>query len=91
MRYSAMDERVLDKLDSIEGRVTSMQVVQERHSVLHEQNAEQLREHIRRTGLLEDKVAHIEDHVQNVQGVVKFVGVMAVLVGLMATMKELIK
>lgn len=46
-------DRILDKLDH-HGRLL------ERHSVLHEQNTEDLKEHMRRTQLLEMRVDKVE-------------------------------
>jgi len=68
-----MDEnRVYNKLDKIEERLGSIDVT------LIEQHIS-LREHIKRTNLLEKKLEPVEKHVIMVQGGLKFVGIIATL------------
>ena len=67
-----MDSRRLeDKLDKITDKISNIDVT------LAEQ-AKDLKEHMRRTDLLEKKIMPIEKHVIMVNGVLKFFGVLAV-------------
>lgn len=67
-----------EKLDKILEDLTDLKVIQERHSVLHEKNTEDLAEHIRRTAQneemiksLSDDLAPIKKHVTVVETIAK--------------------
>ena len=48
--------RIEAKLDKVIDKQQEQAVIQERHSVLHEKNSEDLAEHIRRTNILEEQM-----------------------------------
>ena len=64
--------RIEDKIDKIVDRISSID------STLAGQAVE-LKEHIRRTEILEDEVKPIKDHVSMVNGVLKFIGLISAL------------
>ena len=66
-----------DKLDRIEQTLATM-------NVTLAVNTEQLKEHMRRTQLLEQKLEPVEKHVARVDGIIKFLGVVGVIVGIVA-------
>ena len=48
-----------------------------------------LKDHMRRTELLEAKLEPIEEHVANLNGILKFIGFLSVLVGLALAARQL--
>lgn len=67
--------RIENKIDKISDRLNSID------STLSAQHVS-LREHMRRTSLLEKQIKPIETHVTMVHGAMKLVGVIAVLAGI---------
>lgn len=53
-------------------------------------NTEQLKEHIRRTNLLETKLEPVEMHVARVDGALRFLGVVSLLLGIIAAAVKLL-
>ncbi len=80
-----MDDRKLDriesKIDKLTDRIGSIDVT------LASQH-ESLKEHIRRTELLETDVAPIKRHVAMIQGVLKFIMLLSVLVGIVTALTK---
>ena len=70
-------ERIADKLDRISDRLNKIDVT------LAEQHVS-LKEHIRRTELLEGKLEPVETHVARVDGALRLLGVLSLLVGIAA-------
>ena len=68
-------DRIFHKLDTIDEKQASIAEVQ----VKHEEN---LREHMRRTEMLEDELVPVSKHVQQVRGALK---ILAVLIPLAIT------
>ena len=77
-------DRLSTKLDVITDRLASIDVT------LAEQHVS-LKEHIRRTEILEGAVEPIKKHVAMVDGAVKFIGVIATVVGMAAAVFEAVK
>lgn len=85
-----MIEKVLEKLDKIAEDIAEIKVMDAIQN-------EQLREHMRRSDLLEKrveqvdaKVEPIEAHVHQVSGMIKLVAGIAAVAGLLLTLKELL-
>jgi hypothetical protein len=81
-------ERLLNKLDSIDGRLSAIDVTLAKQEV-------NLQEHMRRTELLETEVSDVrvamepvQDHVKIVNGILKFIGFLAVLAGLLTALAK---
>lgn len=72
-----------DKIDIISEKITSIDVTLAKQSTI-------LDEHIRRTNLLEEKLAPIEKHVHMVNGALKTVGFMAIVLGVIEGILKLI-
>lgn len=70
-----MDRRVEDKLDKVADDISHINVTIAKQEV-------SLKEHIRRTDILEDKIVPIEKHMIMFNGVLKFVGVVALFTGI---------
>lgn len=75
--------RIEDKVDDVQRTVGSINVT------LAAQH-ESLKEHMRRTQLLEDAVGPITKHVSHVEGGLKLLGVLTVLVGVITGVFELL-
>lgn len=81
------EERILDKLDSIDGRLGSIDVTLAKQNVT-------LEEHIRRTELLELDVQPIKKHVAMFEGALKLIGAVGLIAGVIASviaLKNLIR
>ncbi len=63
------------KLDKIDQRINNIDVT------LSSQ-AEVLKEHVRRTNLLEEQIRPIQKHVAMVDGITKFIGILGILAGI---------
>lgn len=70
-----MDRRTEDKIDRIVEDISDINITLTKQSVI-------LEEHIRRTNLLELKLAPIEKHVVMINGVLKFFGGVAILIAM---------
>lgn len=71
------------KLDKIYDRLSSID------STLSSQH-EVLKEHIRRTEVLESEIKPVQRHVTMVEGAIKFIGLLALIVGLIEGGKHLL-
>lgn len=85
-----MEERILNKLDEIARDVADIKAMDAVQN-------EQLKEHIRRSDLLEarvdqeaSKIDKIQEHVLRVDGVFKFLGLLAGAAALAAAIKEIL-
>jgi len=75
-------ERIEDKLDKVSDHISSIDVtIAQQHL--------SLKEHIRRTNLLEQDMKPVKQHVIMINGVLKFIGLLATLLGLAATFTKL--
>lgn len=72
-----------DKIDSISEKITNIDVTLAKQSVV-------LEEHIRRTNLLEEKLAPVEKHVHMVNGALKAIGFIAIALGVVEGILKLI-
>jgi hypothetical protein len=63
------------KLDKIDQRINNIDVT------LAAQH-ESLKDHIRRTNILEDQIKPIQKHVAMVDGITKFIGLLGILAGI---------
>lgn len=72
------------KIDLILERMNSIDITLVRQSVI-------LAEHIKRTNLLEAKIAPLEKHVNYVEGFLKGMGILAMVAGLIAAIMEIYK
>ena len=77
-------ERIELKLDHAADHLNSIDIT------LTAQNVT-LNEHIRRTNLLEKKLAPIEKHVAMLNGVFKFLGIIATIVAITAALHSMLK
>ncbi len=75
--------RFEDKLDRVVERIGSID------STLAAQHVS-LSEHIRRTNILEDKLAPVEKHVAMVGGAIKFIGILATVAGFVGVCFEML-
>lgn len=75
-------ERIEDKIDKVEGHLSSIDVTLAAQHV-------SLKEHIRRTEILESDVAPIKTHVNRVEGVIKFIALVATVIGIIETFLHL--
>lgn len=85
-----MEERILNKLDQIASDIAEIKAMDAVQN-------EQLKEHIRRSDLLESrveqeaaKVDKIQEHVLRVDGVFKFLGLLAGAIAVAAAIKEIL-
>ena len=69
-------KRLEDKIDKIGERMGNIDVTLAKQSII-------LEEHVKRTNLLEGKLAPVEKHVIMVNGVLKFLGLVAILIGIL--------
>ncbi len=79
-----------DKLDKLDSRLDQIQVLQAVHT-------EQLKEHMRRSDLLERRIEQVdqelkpvEQHVAVVNGIMKLVGILGTLAAIALALKELL-
>jgi hypothetical protein len=81
-----MDEsnRLEAKVDKIMEKVSDIDVTLVTQGII-------LKEHIRRTQLLEEKVAPLEKHAVMTHGVLKFVGLIAILIGIIEGIVQIIR
>jgi len=77
-------DRVLEKLDTLDGRVDNIDVTMAKQSVI-------LDEHVRRTNILEEELRPIKKHVGMVNAIVKILIGVGGLVGFLATLKALLE
>lgn len=75
--------RVEEKLDSVKDAIAEINVT------LAAQH-ESLKEHMRRTALLEHRMEPVERHVLALNGIVKIIGALSVAVGLIAGIVNLL-
>jgi len=78
-----MNNKLEDKVDKILEQQGEMNVTLAKQSVI-------LDEHIKRTNLLEVKLAPIEKHVIMLNGVLKFIGMVAIVVGVIEGLLKII-
>jgi len=76
-------KRIEDKLENIDGRLDKIDI----HLAVYN---EQLKEHIRRTNILETKVEPIERHVIALQGLAKALGLASVALGVALSLLKLL-
>lgn len=76
-------QKLEDKIDSIADRINNIDITLGKQSVI-------LEEHIRRTNLLEEKLAPIEKHVYMVNGALKVIGFLAICLGIIEGVLKLI-
>lgn len=72
MEYS---KRLEDKLDKVVDKIGNIDVILGKQSVI-------LEEHVKRTNLLELKLAPVEKHVAMINGTFKFLGLVAIFIGI---------
>ena len=68
-------QRLENKLDTLGDKLADIDKTLTRNTV-------SLEDHVRRTNLLEEKLAPVEKHVAMIQGIVKFIALMGVLLGI---------
>jgi hypothetical protein len=68
-------QRLENKLDTLSDKLVDIDKTLVRNTV-------SLEDHVRRTNLLEEKLAPVERHVAMIQGIVKFIALMGVLLGI---------
>jgi len=68
-------QRLESKLDTLSDKLVDIDKTLVRNTV-------SLEDHVRRTNLLEEKLAPVERHVAMIQGIVKFIALMGVLLGI---------
>lgn len=79
-----MDNNKLeDKLDKVIEQQGEMNVTLAKQSVI-------LEEHVKRTNLLELKIAPIEKHVVMVHGVLKFIGILGILAAIVESVVKVL-
>lgn len=76
-------EKLHGKIDKIAERINSIDVT------LAKQH-EQLKEHIRRTNILEQKLEPVEEHVAMINGAFKFIGILSVIIGVITGIIKLL-
>lgn len=79
-----MDKKSDQKLDKIVEDITIIKVT------LGEQHVS-LKDHIRRTNLLEAKLIPVEKHVNMVNGALKFIGILAMIAGIVEATLRMMK
>ncbi len=75
-------ERIHDKLDRIEQRLNNIDVTLA-------VNTESLKEHIKRTNLLEAAMEPIKAHVNRVDGALRFLGIVSLIVAIVTGLIKL--
>lgn len=75
-------KRIESKIDSIQQDVREILITQGKHHVTLEDQAGDLREHIRRTDLLEQQIKPLETKAAMIEGALKLIGILAVLAGI---------
>lgn len=68
-----------DDMKRFEGKIDKLMIDLTEMKVLQAEHGGQLKEHMRRTDILEAKVAPVEKHVHMVNGGVKLIGLIALL------------
>lgn len=76
-------QKLESKIDIISEKITNIDVTLGKQSVI-------LDEHIRRTNILEEKLAPVEKHVHMVNGALKLIGFIALFVGIIQGLLRLI-
>lgn len=83
-------EEISKKLDRMDERLDNIQTLQAIHT-------EQLKEHMRRSDLLEKRIEQVdlelkpvEKHVVMVHGVFKFIGILGTIMAIILAIKELL-
>lgn len=79
-----LPEVVIVKLDGIKEDVSEIKVHVAKHAVILEAQHEQLKEHIKRTNLLEQKLEPVEKHVARVDGALRLLGGIAAAIAALA-------
>lgn len=74
--------RILDKLDSLDSRLDSIDHTLVRQNIT-------LEDHVKRTNLLEEAIKPLEDNVNYMKGIYKFLGLIAILVGIASGLAKL--
>lgn len=80
-----------DRLNRIEGKVDKIVEHVSSIDVTLAKQHESLKDHIRRSDLLEQKLIPVEKHVAMMQGALKLIGLMATLAGIAAAVIEMLK
>ena len=83
-------DKIESKVDKIDERLDHIAIILERQVMVSVQNTDSLKEHMRRTDLLEKKLEPVENHVSHItsaiKGILWFVGVMG---SILVTLKKL--
>lgn len=80
----SVQSNVLSKLDGIKDDVSEIKIHVAKHAVILEAQHEQLKEHIKRTNLLEQKLEPVEKHVARVDGALRLLGGIAAAIAALA-------
>lgn len=75
-------DKLENKMDQVDGRLNSM----DKTLVKQEEN---LKEHIRRTEILENELKPIKKHVSHIEGGLKLLGALATIAGLLSGLAKL--
>ena len=83
-------EKIETKVDKIDERLDHIALILERQVLVSAQNTDSLKEHMRRTDLLEKKLEPVEEHVTHITSAIKgifwFIGVVGTV---LVTLKQL--
>jgi tetrahydromethanopterin S-methyltransferase subunit G len=77
-------ERIEEKIDNLGGHLGTIDTTLALQHVSLEQ-------HIRRTELLEEKIAPLEKHVSQVHGIMKFIGILTTIGSFIGVILKLLK
>lgn len=78
-------DKLDDKIDKIEDKMSEQSVVLGKQEITLSLNTESLQEHIRRTNILEEKVALVEHHVTRVETIGKTIGKIAAVLSIVVS------
>lgn len=79
-----------DQLDRIEAKVGGLDDRLDKVDITLAAQHVSLKEHMRRTSILENDIKPIKKHVQRVHGALAFLGLLSVIAGLILTIKQII-